>query len=163
MELLPYLINKFEQLGLVLYPNPIKIQSIAQNSFDFNLNEHKIIFREAHETPTKIGQFVSIWKRNNKGITIPFEENDAFNLMIINACNTKNNGLFIFPKNILTKHGIISSRNKEGKRGMRVYPTWDIPNNKQAFQTQNWQRHYFINLEDEISLNKKIIESIFQQ
>jgi hypothetical protein len=38
---------------------------------------------------------------------------------------------------------IISTHLKEGKRGMRVYPPWDLPSSKQAKKTQQWQLPYF--------------------
>ena len=51
-------------------------------------------------------------------------------------------GQFVFPKEVLLKHNIISSKQKEGKRGFRVYPPWDTPTSKQAQKTQNWQLQY---------------------
>jgi hypothetical protein len=52
----------------------------------------------------------------------------------------------------LQEKGILSDDNKEGKRGFRVYPPWDIAINKQAKQTQEWQLKYF--LETPIDLEK---------
>jgi hypothetical protein len=39
----------------------------------------------------------------------------------------------------LADKGIITKNGKEGKRGIRVYPPWDIATNKQAEKTQRWQ------------------------
>ncbi len=44
-----------------------------------------------------------------------------------------------FPREILADHNILSVNGRGGKRGFRVYPKWDLPENKQAKQTQSWQ------------------------
>jgi len=46
---------------------------------------------------------------------------------------------------LVEKH-ILSSKNREGKRGFRVYPIWDLPISKQAMRTKLWQNDYFIDL-----------------
>ncbi|WP_407428209.1 MepB family protein [Arcticibacter sp.] len=38
---------------------------------------------------------------------------------------------------------ILSVNGQGGKRGFRVYPKRDLPENKQARQTQSWQVSYF--------------------
>jgi hypothetical protein len=35
-----------------------------------------------------------------------------------------------------------------------VYPTWDIPTNKQAERTQKWQLNYFYEMGGELDLEK---------
>ena len=60
--------------------------------------------------------------------------------------------------------GIITRNGKEGKRGIRVYPPWDIPTNKQAEKTKIWQAKYFLTIKKDDSaidlarqlLNKQI-------
>ncbi|WP_072032543.1 MULTISPECIES: MepB family protein [Xenorhabdus] len=52
-----------------------------------------------------------------------------------------------FYSDILTRQGIFFTGNKEGKRAIRVYPSWVYPFSKQAIKTQKWQSSYFINLE----------------
>jgi hypothetical protein len=49
-----------------------------------------------------------------------------------------------FLKSVLADKGIITKNGKEGKRGIRVYPPWDIATNKQAEKTQSWQTKYFL-------------------
>ena len=53
-------------------------------------------------------------------------------------------GQFIFPKELLAKNKIITHNGSDGKRGIRVYPPWDITSSKQAEKTQTWQLNYFI-------------------
>lgn len=101
------------------------------------------IVRTAKTTPKKIGQFVSIWKRNKEGVTTPRDLEDDFDFLIIQCETETQKGRFVFPKIILAKKGIISTVEKEGKRGIRVYPPWDKAENKQAIKTQQWQLKYF--------------------
>ena len=75
----------------------------------FNLNDKKIIFRVAKITPTKTGQFVSIWKRNKQGITTPFDHKDEVDFLLIVTKTPGQFGLFMFPKKVLLEHRIISN------------------------------------------------------
>lgn len=112
----------------------------------FRLNGKVIKFRVAKVTPKKNGQFVAIWRRNHQGVTQPFEAIDEIDFMVISTRKGKHFGQFIFPKAVLIHHGIITNDQKEGKRGMRVYPPWDKAENKQAAKTQSWQLKYFLNI-----------------
>ncbi|EMM74905.1 MepB family protein [Leptospira weilii] len=109
----------------------------------FDIGNLKITFRLAKITPTKIGQFVTLWKRNSKGHIQPFDVHDLTDYVIIGVKDKNLSGQFIFPKQILCDRGIISDKKREGKRGFRVYPLWDFPTNKQAQRTQKWQLDYF--------------------
>ena len=60
----------------------------------FKLNDKKIIFRVAKITPTKTGQFVSIWKRNKQGITTPFDHKDEVDFLLIVTKTPAQFGLF---------------------------------------------------------------------
>ncbi|MEJ5994948.1 MepB family protein [Pedobacter sp. Du54] len=119
-------------------------ESIEYDSCTFKLNGKSVIHRSAKITPLKIGQFVTVWKRNESGQTAPFHSGDDFDLVIISTRNVNLFGQFIFPKSILIERGIITTDLKQGKRGIRVYPTWDVTMNKQAQKTQKWQSAYFI-------------------
>lgn len=64
--------------------------------------------------------------------------------MLILCSNNNKKGYFLFPKDALIKYKILSTNNhKEGKRGFRLYPTWDSPISAQALRTQKWQGDYF--------------------
>jgi len=121
-------------------------ESSEYDACHFRLHGKSILHRTAKITPTKIGQFVTIWKRNHTGQTEPFHIDDDFDLIIISAKNQNSFGQFIFPKSILLEKGIVSSSKKEGKRGIRVYPPWDETTNKQAQNTQQWQLNYFLEI-----------------
>ena len=113
---------------------------------NFQLGSRNIKYRKANITPKKIGQFVALWKRNSAGKTEPYCLDDDVDFYIIEAKQGQNHGLFIFPKRVLAEKQILSLSEKEGKRGFRVYPPWDIPNNKQAINTKSWQVGYFYDL-----------------
>ncbi len=61
-------------------------------------------------------------------------------------------GQFVFPKSVLLEKNIFSTNGKGGKRGIRVYPSWDKTMNQQAQKTQKWQLKYFL----EIPINSSI-------
>ena len=112
----------------------------------FKTNTNIIYYRKAKITPTKNGQFVTFWKRNTAGIIEPFHEDDSFDFLIIKVQKNNDFSVFVFPKIILKEKGIISTKNKEGKRALRVYPIWDKPESKQAEKSQNWQLKFFESL-----------------
>ena len=131
-------------------------ESQEYSAHRFQLDEKKILFRVGKITPTKTGQFVTIWKRNAEGITAPFEITDEFDFYLIATKTTTNFGVFIFPKKILHDNKILSDQTRDGKRGIRVYPIWDEATSKQAQKTQIWQTEYFLHLSNpgQIDLNR---------
>lgn len=131
-----------------------EIESQDYGACSFELNNKKIIFRVAKITPTKTGQFVTFWKRIGKGPIMPFDIKDQFDLFIVSVRNKDHFGQFIFPKEVLFQKGFISKDSKGGKRAMRVYPPWDIANNKQAQKTQEWQLLYFAQIRPKLDIIK---------
>ncbi|GGW32355.1 MepB family protein [Arenibacter certesii] len=128
----------------------LSTESTEYHACTYQLNQLAIIGRMAKNTPKKIGQFVTLWKRNILGITSPYNEEDKMDLCVINVQLDNQFGQFIFPKTLLLHQGIISTAKKEGKRGFRVYPPWDRPDNKTAQNTQNWQLDYFLRIKSNI-------------
>jgi hypothetical protein len=136
-------------------------ERLEYGACSFLLNNKKIIFRVAKITPTKVGQFVTIWQRDDNGITQPFNESNNFDFIVINTRFENNVEQFVFPKSALSLNGIITTTIKDGKRDIRVYPPWDIIVNKQATKTQRWQVDYFLpivphNLAN-LALTKKLL------
>ncbi|AJH13540.1 MepB family protein [Myroides profundi] len=101
------------------------------NACTFYFNNKKVIYREAKITPKKVGYFVAIWQRDHDGKTIPYHITDDFDYFII----ATQQGYFLYPKEELARLHIISTEQKEGKRGMRVYPILETEMNKQALKT----------------------------
>lgn len=136
----------FEKSSFQLKDIEKESESAEYSAYRFLLNEKKICYREAKITPTKTGQFFTLWKRNQSGIIAPFDYSDAIDFVIVSVRKDHNWGLFIFPKNVLLEKGVFSTQNKEGIRATRVYPAWDETTSKQAQKTQKWQLNYFIPL-----------------
>lgn len=128
-------------------PEP-EAESAEYNAYRFEINDKKICYREAKITPTKTGQFVTLWKRNKSGTIEPFDFSDLIDFVIICVRKENNFGQFIFPKAVLLEKGIFSTSTKEGKRATRVYPPWDVTTSKQAQKTQQWQLDYFLEISE---------------
>jgi hypothetical protein len=138
----------YDKCNFDLTDPKLNAESAEYGACSFVLNGFKIQHRVSKITPTKTGQFVTIWKRSKDGITEPFDISDDIDFIIITSKCGDNLGQFIFPKSVLADNGIITSNGKVGKRGIRVYPPWDITINKQAEKTQNWQTKYFLPFKD---------------
>jgi hypothetical protein len=148
---------------LIFGTNGLKVFNVTKDKeccdylgYNFQIGNQQIKFRKAKLTPKKIGQFVTLWKRNLIGQTVPFDMDDDFDFYIIMASNAHQAGFFLFPKEILARMGIVSAYEREGKRGFRIYPEWDVPVSSQGLRTKRWQAEYFIELNNE----KKTIEKL---
>ncbi len=76
-------------------------ESREYSASQFQVNGQIVISRTAKITPKKLGQFVTFWKRNQKGLTQPFSEKDNFHFYVIDVKKENHLGQFIFPKTIL--------------------------------------------------------------
>lgn len=139
----------YDRCGLQISNFRTEEESQEYGACQFELGALKIISRNAKVTPKKIGQFVTFWKRSVAGPIEPFNATDPFDLYVVNVTTEHAVGQFVFPKSVLIKKGILTSSRKEGVRGFRVYPSWDVPNSKQAVRTQQWQLFYFYMLNEE--------------
>jgi hypothetical protein len=137
----------YDACGFSLTDLESEPESAEYAAHTFRLNNKPVRFRIAKITPTKTGQFVTIWKRNGKGPIMPFDLSDELDFIIISVRKEEQLGQFIFPKTVLNKHDIVSGNGKKGKRGIRVYPPWDQVTSKQAQKTQDWQMNHFLWIE----------------
>ncbi|WP_375103397.1 MepB family protein [Paenibacillus sp. RS8] len=115
-------------------------------AYMFNLNALSIRFRVAKITPTKIGQFVTLWERTGDGPIQPYDISDPADLFVISTRKENHFGQFVFPKAALANQDILSNKGEGGKRAIRVYPPWDTPTSRQAQKTQKWQLEYFLEI-----------------
>jgi hypothetical protein len=146
------------------FTNPqLNTESAAYGACSFRLNGKTIEHRVSKITPAKTGQFVTIWKRNKNGITEPFNISDDIDFVIITSRSGNNLGQFIFPKSILAEKEIITKDGKEGKRGIRVYPPWDIVNSRQAEKTKSWQIRFFLAIKNGNSTDLNLIKKYFKK
>lgn len=150
----------YEKCGFGLINLKINSESTEYGACSFELNGHTIEHRISKITPTKTGQFVTIWKRDKKGITAPFDISDNIDFIVVTSKRDNDIGQFIFPKSVLAEKGIISQKDKEGKRGIRVYPSWDTTTNKQAEKTQSWQTRYFFTIKNDNTNNLDWVKKV---
>ncbi|MER6103580.1 MepB family protein [Streptomyces sp. NPDC001832] len=121
-------------------------EGAAYAAHEFTLNGLSIRFRAAKTTPTKVGQFVTVWKRSPAGPIQPFDATDPVDLFIISTRDHQHFGQFVFPMDALRQHGVVSANGSGGKRAFRVYPPWVITTNRQASSAQAWQLDFFLHL-----------------
>lgn len=135
-------------------------ESSEYGACTFELNNLNIRFRTAKITPTKTGQFVTLWKRIGKGPIQPFDSTDPIDFFLVSVRKDTRFGLFVFPKTILVAKEIVSDK-KEGKRAIRVYPPWDTTASKQAQKTQKWQLGYFLEIQNDEKMDANHVKSFF--
>lgn len=137
------------------------VESTEYGAATFQLNGMFVTYRDAKITPTKTGQFVTLWKRIEKGPIQPLAYTDPIDFVIINTRKGQRLGQFIFPKLVLCERGVISTSKKEGKRAIRVYPPWDQANKGQAQKTQKWQLDYFLEIPSDKPININRIKLLY--
>ncbi|MEU2389518.1 MepB family protein [Streptomyces sp. NPDC007369] len=115
----------------------------------FTLDGRSVRFRVGKTTPTKAGQFVTVWQRSEEGPIRPFDTADGVDLLVIGSRDGDGSGQFVFPREVLCERGIVSRNGSGGKRGFRVYPPWVTTTSRQASSTQAWQVAYFLHLGEE--------------
>ncbi|MFF4443954.1 MepB family protein [Streptomyces sp. NPDC001502] len=112
----------------------------------FTLDGRAVRFRAAKTTPTKVGQFVTVWKRSPAGPIQPFDAADPVDLFVISTRDGHHFGQFVLPLEALRRHGVVSTDGSGGKRAFRVYPPWVTTTNRQAGRAQEWQLDHFLPL-----------------
>jgi hypothetical protein len=125
-------------------------ESAEYGACRLHLDGSAVVFRVAKTTPTKLGQFVTIWRRPRPGENItPLDSGDGVDLVIVRVADACRQGYFVFPQQALIKYGVMSCSGKGGKRAIRVYPPWCSPVASAALKTQQWQLRYFVSLDAE--------------
>ncbi|MGK5003798.1 MepB family protein [Janthinobacterium sp. LB2P70] len=133
-------------LGLPRAPVP-EAESAQYGACRAELHGKRLVLRVAKTTPTKTGQFVTVWKRPHPDAEIaPLDDADPVDVVIIAvaAADGARHGFFIFPRKVLLERGVMSRAGRGGKRALRVYPPWCAPESAQALRTQRWQGACFV-------------------
>ncbi|MET0464905.1 MAG: MepB family protein, partial [Chitinophagaceae bacterium] len=146
--------NLYEKSGITMKKIIPDDESSVYEACRFELNNRKVLHRSAKITPAKQGMFVTIWKRNKEGVTVPMDVGDDFDLLLITCMQGDRVGQFVFSKSLLALQKVISVKGKGGKRGMRVYHPWQVVSNTRAKKTQEWQRAFFIETDDAMAKEK---------
>ncbi|MFA6403276.1 MAG: MepB family protein [Salinivirgaceae bacterium] len=74
----------YDKCGFCITNLKLNSESAEYGACSFVLNGMLIEYRVSKITPTKTGQFVTIWKRNQNGITVPFDLMDDIDFVVIN-------------------------------------------------------------------------------
>ncbi len=144
----------YDPYGFVCSSIINKPESKDYSACSFRLNSKTVLFRTAKITPTKIGQFVTLWKRIGNSPIMPYDASDLFDLVILFVCHGENVGHFVFPKDVLVQKGFVSQGGKGGKRAIRIYAPWDTPDSQQAQKTQAWQIVYFVEIVPVVTIDR---------
>lgn len=122
----------------------VEPESVEYGACAVEVNGKALRFRVSKITPTKVGQFVTFWKRIENGPIQPFDAADPIDFLVVSCRKGQLLGQFVFPKSVLCERNVLSVRGEGGKRAIRVYPPWDRPTSHQALKTQSWQLPYFL-------------------
>jgi hypothetical protein len=136
-------------------------ESKKYGASSFEMNHQRIKFRVGKITPTKKGQFVTLWKRIGNRPIQPYDIADPVDLFVVSVRAAQRFGQFVFPKAILCEKGVVSKQGQEGKRAMRVYPPWDIADNQQSKKTQAWQLLYFFEISPNTPVDITRVQRLF--
>lgn len=143
----------YDRCGFACSQPVPEAESAGYAAHGFTLDGLAVRFRAAKTTPTKAGQFVTVWKRSPAGPIQPFDAADPVDLFVISTRDDHNFGQFVFPMDALRRHGVVSAIGSGGKRAFRVYPPWVTPANRQAGSAQAWQLDFFLHLYQDGPIN----------
>lgn len=87
-------------------PNQLIVTSVQEEPQNakygagiFKIDSKTVRFRVANTTPTKIGQFVAFWEKDQDNVNQPYDYETAPDLLVINTFEKENKlGQFFFSK-----------------------------------------------------------------
>ncbi|MGO4272884.1 MepB family protein, partial [Paenibacillus sp. TAF58] len=91
----------YDACGFDCSPPVLEEQNAEYGAYLFHINSLFIRFRIAKITPTKVGQFVTLWHRIEDGTIQPYDVSDPVDYFVISTRQGTNFGQFIFPKHVL--------------------------------------------------------------
>ncbi len=136
----------YQPLGWACSPAQPEAESADYGAYALTVAGLRVRFRAAKITPTKVGQFVTLWQRVGKGPIQPFDMADPVDCCVVSVRSGEQVGQFVFPMAVLRQQGVVSVNGQGGKRALRVYPPWDTTTSRQAEKTQQWQQDCFVDL-----------------
>ncbi|MGW7572454.1 MepB family protein [Streptomyces sp. NPDC054765] len=143
----------YDPCGFICSRPVPEAESAEYAAHEFTLDGSAVRFRVAKTTPTKVGQFVTVWKRSPGGPIQPFDSADPVDLFVISCRQGREFGHFVFPRDVLGERGIVSRNGSGGKRAFRIYPPWVETTNRQASSAQAWQVDHFLRIGADGSLD----------
>ena len=135
-------------LALACSPAKVEADNSEYGAAISEIGLSPVRFRVGKLTPTKVGVFVTVWRRSLSGSTEPLPAEERNDVLVVCVREDSRFGAFAFPKSALVQHGVVSVGGAGGKRGFRVYPPWSATTNRQAKKSQQWQCNYFFEMAD---------------
>ena len=135
-------------LALACSPAIVEVDNVEYGAAIAEIGRSPVRFRVGKLTPTKVGLFVTVWRRSLSGSTEPLPAEECIDVLVVCVREESRFGAFAFPKAALVQHGVVSVGGAGGKRGFRVYPPWSATTNRQAKKSQQWQCDYFFEMAD---------------
>jgi hypothetical protein len=80
-------------------------ESADYGACTFVQDGQSICFRVVKTTPTKTGQFVTLWKRTGRGPIQPFDAEDEVDVFVVSCRSGPHFGQFVFTKAVLAAQG----------------------------------------------------------
>jgi len=110
--------------GLKITLKPCReVESAKYGACRLDIEGKTVLFRVANTTPTKIGQFVTIWKRQASGGEIaPFDYHDPIDFIMVYVFEHEYRGLFVFSKDILSQKMLFQCVGKAVKEAFEFIP-----------------------------------------
>jgi hypothetical protein len=150
VELTAAIEQAYGPAGLLVRDAGRQAESADYGACSMHINALHVLFRVAKTTPTKLGQFVTLWKRESAESEIaPIDSQDSVDFVVVSVrapLSEVHLGQFVFSRAALLAKGVMSRNGKGGKRALRVYPPWvrssALPT--QAIATQRWQLEHFV-------------------
>ncbi|MEV5106560.1 MepB family protein [Streptomyces massasporeus] len=136
----------YDPCGFTCSQPVAEAESAEYAAHAFTVNGLAVRFRVAKTTPTKAGQFVTVWKRSPGGPIQPYDATDPVDLFVISSRDDQHFGQFVFSMDVLRRQGVVSVDGSGGKRAFRVYPPWVTTTSPQARTAQAWQADHFLHL-----------------
>ncbi|MFC8302556.1 MepB family protein [Specibacter sp. NPDC057265] len=137
----------WQRAGLVAADAAVEPGGAGYAAHTLTLAGHRTVFRAAKTTPTKAGQFATLWQRSVKGPIRPFDLADGVALFAILAGTGTGRGMFLFPPAELAGRKVLSVDGQGGKRALRLYPPQVPTSSAQARRSQQWQCRHFLPLD----------------
>ena len=107
--------NIYAKSGLKFKNFSAEDKSSEYYTHTFTIKDKNGLFRIAKKTPTKLGWFVTIWKRGSDNIIASYNQSDSIDFIVIAISDGNNLGGVVLPKTILTKKNIFGANGKEDK------------------------------------------------
>lgn len=117
-------------------------------AIQFTYNDITVKSRLGKKTPTKTGYFTTLWTKDDNEDNRPLHVDEMCDFLMVGIKDDEQEGMFIFPKDVLVQKHYLSHDDVVGKMGFRVYAPWHESLNETAQETFEWQKDYFVNFKD---------------